>query len=105
MGAYPFILSRPGRVRPVRRVKAVLDYVLAGGNSEPLQTALKSRHIPFVVVSAYPPPLVRTEPGQENSAEAGDIGSAVRPRRGRLQARGLNLICVRLIRSVRNAAA
>jgi hypothetical protein len=28
---------------------AVLDYVLADGNSEPLQTALKSRHIPFVV--------------------------------------------------------
>jgi CheY-like chemotaxis protein len=44
---------------------AVLDYVLADGNSEPLQTALKRRHIPFVVVSAYPRPLVRTEPGQE----------------------------------------
>jgi DNA-binding NarL/FixJ family response regulator len=44
---------------------AVVDYVLADGNSEPLQTALKQRHIPFVVVSAYPRPLVRTEPGQE----------------------------------------
>ncbi len=44
---------------------AVLDYVLADGNSEPLQKALKRRHIPFVVVSAYPRPLVRTEPGQE----------------------------------------
>ena len=44
---------------------AVLDYVLADGNSEPLQTALKRRHIPFVVVSAYPRPLVRTEPGQK----------------------------------------
>ena len=33
---------------------AVLDYMLADGNSEPLQTALKRRHIPFVVVSAYP---------------------------------------------------
>jgi DNA-binding response OmpR family regulator len=44
---------------------AVVDYVLADGNSEPLQAALKRKHIPFVVVSAYPRPLVRTEPGQE----------------------------------------
>ena len=44
---------------------AVVDFVLADGNSEALQTALKRRHIPFVVVSAYPRPLVRTEPGQE----------------------------------------
>ena len=44
---------------------AVVDYVLADGNSERLQTALKQKHIPFVVVSAYPRPLVRTEPGQE----------------------------------------
>ena len=44
---------------------AVVDYVLADGNSEPLQAALKREHIPFVVVTAYPRPLVRTEPGQE----------------------------------------
>ena len=44
---------------------AVVDYLLADGNSEPLQTALKRRQIPFVMVSAYPRPLVRTEPGQE----------------------------------------
>lgn len=44
---------------------AVVDFVLADGNSEALQTALKRKHIPFVVVSAYPRPLVRTEPGQE----------------------------------------
>jgi DNA-binding NtrC family response regulator len=40
---------------------AVVDFVLADRNSEPLQVALKQRHIPFVVVSAYPRPLVRTE--------------------------------------------
>ena len=39
---------------------AVVDYVLADRNSEPLQVALDERHIPFVVVSAYPRPLVRT---------------------------------------------
>ena len=44
---------------------AVVDYMLADGNSEPLQMALKRKHIPFVVVSGYPRPLVRTEPGQE----------------------------------------
>ena len=44
---------------------AAVDYMLADGNSEPLQTALKRKHIPFVVVSGYPRPLVRTEPGQE----------------------------------------
>jgi len=40
---------------------AVVDFVLADRNSEPLQVALKQRHIPFVVVSAYPRLLVRTE--------------------------------------------
>jgi DNA-binding NtrC family response regulator len=44
---------------------AVVDFVLADGTSEALQTALKRKHIPFVVVSAYPRALVRTEPGQE----------------------------------------
>jgi DNA-binding NarL/FixJ family response regulator len=44
---------------------AVVDFVLADGNSEPLQKVLKRKHIPFVVVSAYPRPLVRTEPDQE----------------------------------------
>ena len=28
-------------------------------------TPEQQKHIPFVVVSAYPRPLVRTEPGQE----------------------------------------
>jgi DNA-binding NarL/FixJ family response regulator len=44
---------------------AVIDFMLADGNSQPLQAELKRKHIPFVVVSAYPRPLVRTEPGQE----------------------------------------
>jgi two-component SAPR family response regulator len=42
----------------------VVDYLLADRNSEPLQAALKQRHIPFVVVSSYPRALVRTEVGQ-----------------------------------------
>lgn len=44
---------------------AVVDYVLGDGNSKPLQSALKRKQIPFVVVSGYPRPLVRTEPDQE----------------------------------------
>lgn len=44
---------------------AVVDFVLADRNSEPLQAALKARQIPFVVVSAFPPPLVRTGLAQD----------------------------------------
>ena len=44
---------------------AVVDFMLADGNSEPLQAALRGKHIPFVVVSGYPRPLVRTIPNQE----------------------------------------
>jgi CheY-like chemotaxis protein len=68
---------------------AVIDFVLADGNSERLQTALKGKHIPFVVVSAYPRALVRTEPGPGDPAEAAHGRCAVRPCRGRLQASGL----------------
>ena len=61
---------------------AVVDYVLADGNSEPLQTALKRKHIPFVVVSAYPasPGAHRARPG--DFAETGVARFAVWPRRG-----------------------
>jgi DNA-binding NarL/FixJ family response regulator len=44
---------------------AVIDFMLADGNSQPLQAALNRKHIPFVVVSAYPRPLVRMESNQE----------------------------------------
>jgi CheY-like chemotaxis protein len=57
-GALDF-LEASSETRPVDA--AVVDFVLADRNSEPLQTELKQRHIPFVVVSAYPRPLVRTE--------------------------------------------
>src|SRR5262245_54891329 len=38
----------------------VLDFVLEDENSGRLQTALKAKGIPYVVVSAYPRPLIRT---------------------------------------------
>ena len=44
---------------------AVVDFLLADKNSEPLQAALKQRHIPFVVVSSYPRALVRIDEGQD----------------------------------------
>jgi DNA-binding response OmpR family regulator len=37
----------------------VLDFVLADRNSSSLQVVLKEKGIPFVVVSGYPPVLVR----------------------------------------------
>jgi DNA-binding NarL/FixJ family response regulator len=43
---------------------AVVDYLLADRNSEPLQAALKKKHIPFVVVSSYPRALIRSDESQ-----------------------------------------
>ena len=47
-------------VREGRVDAAVVDYVLGDRNSTTLQTMLEEKHIPFVVVSGYPPVLVRT---------------------------------------------
>jgi DNA-binding response OmpR family regulator len=47
-------------VREGRVDAAVVDYVLGDRNSATLQTELEEKHIPFVVVSGYPPVLVRT---------------------------------------------
>jgi DNA-binding NtrC family response regulator len=44
---------------------AVIDFVLGDRNSSALQTVLKERRIPFVVVSGYPPVLVRTDRTQQ----------------------------------------
>jgi two-component SAPR family response regulator len=43
---------------------AVIDFVLADSNSEPVQDALERRGVPFVVLTAYPPVLVRRERSQ-----------------------------------------
>lgn len=46
-------------VRERRVDAAVVDYVLGDHNSSALQTVLEEERIPFVVVSGYPPILVR----------------------------------------------
>ncbi len=38
---------------------AVVDYALADGNSPRMQVALEDSSIPFIVVTAYPRPLIR----------------------------------------------
>jgi DNA-binding response OmpR family regulator len=38
---------------------AILDFVLADGNSSALQAILTERRVPFVVISGYPSVLVR----------------------------------------------
>jgi DNA-binding NtrC family response regulator len=43
---------------------AILDYALADQTSDPLQTALERRDIPFVVISGYPRVLVRRDARQ-----------------------------------------
>ena len=52
-------------VRKSRIDVAVLDYALADRNSDTLQSALESREIPFVVVTAYPRVLVRRSDNQQ----------------------------------------
>ena len=44
---------------------AVIDFVLADSNSEPVQEALERKGVPFVVLTAYPPVLVRRREGQQ----------------------------------------
>lgn len=44
---------------------AVLDFVLADGNSGPLQAILTEKRIPFVVISGYPSVLVRGNEDQQ----------------------------------------
>ena len=43
---------------------AVVDFVVGDRNSSALQTVLHERHVPFVVVSGYPPVLVRRDSDQ-----------------------------------------
>ena len=44
---------------------AIIDFVLADDNSEALQNALDRRGIPFIVLTGYPPALVRRNKGQQ----------------------------------------
>jgi DNA-binding NarL/FixJ family response regulator len=44
---------------------AVIDFVLADSNSQPVQDELESRGVPFVVLTAYPPVLVRRHEKQQ----------------------------------------
>jgi two-component SAPR family response regulator len=44
---------------------AIIDFVLADDNSEALQSALDRKGIPFIVLTGYPPVLVRRNTGQK----------------------------------------
>ena len=44
---------------------AVIDFVLNDSNSVELQEELERRHVPFIVVTAYPKVLVRANPEQQ----------------------------------------
>jgi DNA-binding NtrC family response regulator len=44
---------------------AVLDYALADETSDPLQSALERRDIPFVIITGYPRVLVRRDARQK----------------------------------------
>jgi CheY-like chemotaxis protein len=44
---------------------AILDYALADRTSDPLQSALETRDIPFIVITGYPRVLVRRDARQQ----------------------------------------
>jgi DNA-binding response OmpR family regulator len=44
---------------------AILDYALTDRTSDPLQSALEGRDIPFIVVTGYPRVLVRRDARQQ----------------------------------------
>ena len=44
---------------------AVVDFVLADGESRPVQDALEEKDVPFVVLTAYPPVTVRRNRDQQ----------------------------------------
>ena len=43
---------------------AVIDFVLADGESVPVQDALDRKGVPFVILTAYPPVMVRRNQSQ-----------------------------------------
>jgi DNA-binding response OmpR family regulator len=51
-------------VRHDRVDAAVVDFMVGDRNSSGLQTVLHERRVPFVVVSGYPPVLVRRDSNQ-----------------------------------------
>jgi DNA-binding response OmpR family regulator len=65
VGPFQTVYEALNCVRKSRIDVAVLDYALADRNSDTLQSALKSREIPFVVVTAYPRVLVRRSDNQQ----------------------------------------
>jgi DNA-binding NtrC family response regulator len=59
IGPFPSVAQALKCVDTTHVDVAVLDYALADRTSDPLQTALERRDIPFVVISGYPRVLVR----------------------------------------------
>ena len=57
---------------------AVIDFVLADGESVPVQDALERKVCPFVVLTAYPPVMVRRNPSQQVLSKPVERTSSVR---------------------------
>lgn len=65
LGPFPSVSQALKCVDTTRIDVALLDYALADQTSDPLQTALERRQIPYVIISGYPRVLVRREACQE----------------------------------------
>jgi DNA-binding NtrC family response regulator len=61
VGPFTTVGSAIDILKTVEFDAAVIDFVLEDSNSEALQEALESKKVPFVVVTGYPPVLVRRD--------------------------------------------
>jgi DNA-binding NtrC family response regulator len=64
IGPFPSVSQALKCVDTTQVDVAVLDYALADQTSDPLQTALERRDIPFIVITGYPRVLVRRDKSQ-----------------------------------------
>lgn len=65
VGPFPALQEALDELAHTQVDVAVIDYVLREETSVPLQEELERRHVPFVVVTAYPRVLVRRGDVQE----------------------------------------
>ncbi len=65
MGPFPLVSQALKCVDTSQVDVAVLDYALIDETSDPLQSALERRHIPFVIITGYPRVLVRRDARQK----------------------------------------
>jgi DNA-binding NarL/FixJ family response regulator len=65
VGAFRTVRTAIKAVQATQIDVAVIDFVLADGDSEPVQDALEQKGVPFLVLTAHPPITVRRNQNQQ----------------------------------------